>query len=195
MVQSYEEKKARIKERYHTVPGVKEATISRNNSWRENNREEYLEKGREYQHRPEVKDRMQRQNLLYRQRPENKQRKNEQARNRRRTDVIFRLADNCRKRVSTYVTRNSREQSSLELLGCTVSALKAHLEAQFTKDMSWDTYGRHGWHIDHIKPIASFDLSIPEQVQECFHYTNLQPLWAEENLRKGCSMQDSQRLP
>lgn len=51
--------------------------------------------------------------------------------------------------------------------------------------MSWENYGIRGWHIDHIKPCASFDLSIIEEQKECFHYTNLQPLWWHENLAKS----------
>jgi hypothetical protein len=51
--------------------------------------------------------------------------------------------------------------------------------------MNWSNYGLHGWHIDHIRPCASFDLSKSEEQRKCFHYTNLQPLWAKENLSKG----------
>jgi hypothetical protein len=72
-----------------------------------------------------------------------------------------------------------------ELLGCTVTELRQHLEDQFTNGMDWDNYGRNGWHIDHIRPCASFDLSDPDQQRQCFHYTNLQPLWAADNLSKG----------
>lgn len=58
-----------------------------------------------------------------------------------------------------------------------------HLENLFVEGMSW---GKHGeWHIDHIKPCISFDLTIPQQQKECFHYTNLQPLWAKDNLVKS----------
>ena len=69
--------------------------------------------------------------------------------------------------------------------------LKQYLEKQFTKGMSWDNYGNPNgdhtscWHIDHIKPCASFDLTQEDQQKECFHYTNLQPLWAIDNLKKG----------
>lgn len=71
----------------------------------------------------------------------------------------------------------------LELLGCSVEALKSHLEKLFTSGMSWTNYGK--WHIDHKRPCDSFDLSDPLQQKVCFHYTNLQPLWAFDNLSKG----------
>lgn len=51
--------------------------------------------------------------------------------------------------------------------------------------MSWDNYGLRGWHIDHIRPVASFDLTDEKQLYECFNYKNTQPLWAEDNLKKG----------
>jgi hypothetical protein len=53
--------------------------------------------------------------------------------------------------------------------------------------MSWATYGFRGWHIDHIRPCAAFNLSDPEQQKVCFHFSNLQPLWAPENLSKGAT--------
>lgn len=79
--------------------------------------------------------------------------------------------------------------SSIELIGCTITELRQHLEAQFTDGMSWANHGRNGWHIDHIRPCVSFDLTDPEQQRQCFHYTNLQPLWAADNIRKGAKWQ------
>ena len=49
--------------------------------------------------------------------------------------------------------------------------------------MSWGNYGK--WHVDHIRPCASFNLVNEEEQKKCFHYTNLQPLWAKDNLSKG----------
>lgn len=69
-----------------------------------------------------------------------------------------------------------------EMSGCTSQELKIHLEKQFRDGMSWENYGQ--WHIDHIKPIASFDLSQIEEQKKANHFTNLQPLWARENLLK-----------
>ena len=71
------------------------------------------------------------------------------------------------------------------IIGCTLEQLKKHLENQFTAGMTWKNYGRNGWHIDHIKPCTSFDLTDPKQQRKCFHYSNLQPLWAAENISKG----------
>ena len=79
---------------------------------------------------------------------------------------------------------NVKAAATLELLGCTPEHLRAYLEAQFEPGMSWENYGRDGWHVDHIRPCASFDLTDPAQQRECFHFANLQPLWAADNLAK-----------
>jgi hypothetical protein len=75
--------------------------------------------------------------------------------------------------------------STEELLGCSFDVFVEHLQSQFKDGMSWDNRGRTGWHIDHIRPCASFDLSDPDQQRQCFHYTNMQPLWAADNFSKG----------
>jgi hypothetical protein len=100
-------------------------------------------------------------------------------------DEAFRLTKNLRHRVRQAIKGFTKSARTLELFGCTPEELKKHLESQFKPDMTWENYGYRGWHIDHIRPCADFDLSDPEQQRQCFHYTNLQPLWAEENLRKS----------
>lgn len=72
---------------------------------------------------------------------------------------------------------------TFELLGCSIDDFLQHLESQFTEGMSWGNQGE--WHIDHIKPCSSFDLSKEDEQRKCFHYTNLQPLWAIDNIKKG----------
>ena len=72
---------------------------------------------------------------------------------------------------------------SVELIGCSIFDLKAYLASKFTEGMSWENYGK--WHIDHIIPCCAFNLVDPQEQLKCFHYTNLQPLWAEDNMRKG----------
>lgn len=81
--------------------------------------------------------------------------------------------------------RGNKSASAIELTGCTILELKEHLESLFKPGMTWENHSRNGWHIDHIKPCASFNLSDPEEQNICFHYSNLQPLWAEENIKKS----------
>jgi hypothetical protein len=72
---------------------------------------------------------------------------------------------------------------TMELVGCSKDDLLVHLESKFTEGMTWENYGK--WHIDHIRPCASFNLEDREEQKRCFHWTNLQPLWAQYNIRKG----------
>lgn len=81
--------------------------------------------------------------------------------------------------------KGTKAGSAVRDLGCTTEELRAYLEAQFRLGMSWDNYGKGGWEIDHITPLASFDLTDREQFLKACHYTNLQPLWHHENRAKG----------
>ena len=82
----------------------------------------------------------------------------------------------------------TKSESSEKLLGCTLDEARAHLESTFTEGMSWDTL--HLLHIDHILPVAMFNLEIIEEQMMCFNYRNLQMLWKEDNLRKGCNIEE-----
>lgn len=99
-------------------------------------------------------------------------------------DLEFRLAHLIRSRIQKAVKRGRKGAKSQALLGCSIARLRAHLESLFLPGMSWQNYGPKGWHIDHIRPCAAFNLLDPEQQRCCFHYTNLQPLWAKENHQK-----------
>jgi len=78
--------------------------------------------------------------------------------------------------------------SAVNDLGCTIDELKARLESPFQPGMTWDNWGLYGWHIDHIIPLASFNLEDREQFLKVNHYTNLQPLWCDDNWEKGCKL-------
>ncbi len=101
------------------------------------------------------------------------------------TDINFRLREVLRGRIYKAVKANSTYKSAktIDLIGCEVEFLKTYLEGLFTLGMSWSNYGQ--WHIDHIKPCSLFDLTIEDEQRKCFNYTNLQPLWAEDNLEKS----------
>ena len=79
--------------------------------------------------------------------------------------------------------KGKKELRTIELLGCTVAQAKSHIEKQFKSGMSWENYGYYGWHIDHIIPLSS--AKTEEDVYQLSHYANLQPLWGEENFKKG----------
>jgi len=105
---------------------------------------------------------------------------------RMRTEPEYVLRRAVRARTGAAVKSiGEKSAGSLEYLGCSISELKTHLESQFKPGMSWDNYGYYGWHIDHIKPISSFNLTIETELAQACHYTNLQPLWAKENFSKG----------
>lgn len=116
-----------------------------------------------------------------------KKKNNERERIRRKEDLNFRLNGNLKARVrSALKLRNGKKAyRTIELIGCSISNLKKHLESLFIDGMTWDNYGE--WHIDHKIPCASFDLTTPKEQKKCFHYSNLQPLWAIDNIKKGAS--------
>lgn len=95
-----------------------------------------------------------------------------------------RLWELCRKRIAV------KYDSALELCGCSPEQLRQIIENKFRNGMTWDNYGTV-WEIDHIRPIASFNLFVKEDQRQCFHYTNLQPLLAWENRRKSDSVQQA----
>lgn len=96
-----------------------------------------------------------------------------------------RLISNMRSRVSQAISRGSgkKARKTVELIGCEVNELIEHLESKFTDGMTMANYGK--WHVDHIKPCALFDMKLDSEQKLCFHYSNLQPLWAEDNLLKS----------
>jgi len=102
--------------------------------------------------------------------------------NRYKNDPIFALKINQRSRVRA-ILKNNKNCKTHELLGCSFEELKQHLESQFQEGMGWHNMGE--WHIDHIVPLAIFDLTNADQQKIAFNYKNLQPLWALDNLKKG----------
>lgn len=107
---------------------------------------------------------------------------------RREEDSQYRMKMALHVRLYDAVKRQKGVKSSktLELLGCTVDQLQTFIGAEFEEGMTWENYGE--WHIDHMRPCASFNLEDPEDQKKCFHWTNLQPLWAADNLAKGARL-------
>ena len=110
--------------------------------------------------------------------------RNEYERNRRLNDPIYKLTDNVRERLRNYLksTGITKSKRTFDIVGCSPPELKDYLEKKFTEGMSWDLVGKH-IHIDHIIPLSS--AKTEEELYKLCHYTNLQPLWAKDNLKKS----------
>lgn len=100
-------------------------------------------------------------------------------------DLQLYMKEVLRSRISMAIKyyKGIKSCSALDLLGADIETVRKHLENQFREGMTWENHGK--WHIDHIVPCCKFNLTKEEEQQKCFHYTNLQPLWAYENLSKG----------
>jgi hypothetical protein len=103
-----------------------------------------------------------------------------------KNDPAFKLIINVRGRLRAFLRSKgiNKQNKTIELIGCSKESLKEHLEKQFKPGMNWSNHSSKGWHIDHVKPLSKFDCSDPDQLKKACHYSNLQPLWAEENLKK-----------
>ena len=180
----------------------KDRIIKKNKLWRQKNKEKYNKIQENYKEKRNYllkkryhNDENYRNNCLksyhkYRNNPINKdaikltQKKNKL---KYRSDPQYRIVDNlrCRLRQSLKVTKNKKYNKTMMLLGCDRLTLVSYLESKFKPGMNWENHTTKGWHVDHIKPCSSFDFNDLDQMKQCFHYTNLQPLWWRENLKKG----------
>lgn len=105
---------------------------------------------------------------------------------RMKKDVSFMIAERLRSRLYKAIRYSHKTGSAIQDLGCSIEFLIQIIKEKFTHGMTWDNYGK--WHIDHILPLSSFDLTNREQIKKACHYTNLQPLWAKDNLKKGAKI-------
>jgi hypothetical protein len=142
----------------------------RRNIWKKNNSErEHLNNMRWYQEHKDT-EQFKLYNRVYKY-------------NREQSDINFKICNRIRKRLYSIIKNNQKTGSAVQDLGCSIAELRKHLQSQFQPGMTWDNYGQ--WHIDHIRPLSGFNLSNRKELLQACHYTNLQPLWAIDNLRKG----------
>ncbi|MFA1819029.1 hypothetical protein ACDX78_02295 [Virgibacillus oceani] len=157
--------------------------------YREENREKVAARKRKYQEENREIIKAKRKKYYQKHKEERSAYFAEYQRKRLKNDSHFRLKYVLRRRVLHALNGEIKSGRTLDLIGCSVRDLKKHLEKQFQPGMSWSNYGE--WHIDHIRPCASFNLADEDQQKECFNYKNLQPLWAAENLEKGAKWSES----
>jgi hypothetical protein len=160
--------------------------------------------GKEYSRRPEVQERKKKQlrewrrqnGVYYKQHNKNYYKANKKhmlqyIKQRRKQDSQYKMTRILRDRLRRAIQGNYKAGSAVKDLGCSIEFLKGHLESKFYsrsetgERMTWSNHGIKGWHIDHVKPLASFDLIDRSQFLAACHFTNLQPLWAEDNLSKS----------
>jgi hypothetical protein len=104
---------------------------------------------------------------------------------RRRSDIQYKLTKLLRKRLNSAIKNKAKSGSAVRDVGCTIEELKTYLESKFQPGMTWENWSLTGWHIDHIVPLSKFDLTDSDQLRKACHYTNLQPMWAKDNLIKS----------
>lgn len=162
------------KKEYMSRSDVKQKRAEYNKKYYNENREDLLKKQSEYE--VKNKDRF-------------RNRRSKYVLNKYHSDPHLKIKMNLSRRLRTLLDKDLKK--TIDFIGCSMDELKNHLESLWKPGMSWDNYSIDGWHIDHIIPCASFDLTNTEEQLRCFHYTNLQPLWAKDNLSKGSKLPDS----
>jgi hypothetical protein len=152
-----------------------EWVYNRHKKYRENNIEKVKERKKKWLDKNPEKRKEYRKNY--------KVRKQEQRKERRDSDPLFNLTNRIRCRLWKYlkILNITKRNKTFDIVGCTPQFLKEHLENQFIDGMCWDN--RSEWHIDHIIPLSS--AKTEDELYKLCHYTNLQPLWAEDNLKKS----------
>ena len=179
-------------ERRNKDEASREAYLKRSKQWRENNKEKIknyhlekrdvnLERFKEY--REENKEKIKMSKKLYQQKPENKVKRNEKDKQRRKEDETFRIMTNIRTRIHNVLKQNKTDKTD-KLLGCNKTQLHYWLSYQLHDDLTWDNYA-DVWQIDHVVPLAFFDMTDQKQQLLAFNWSNLRPLYSDDNSFKN----------
>lgn len=140
---------------------------------------------------PEYKKLVRERNRIRQQTTESRKITNANNKKRREEDVQFKLRGNITRNTTAAIKNHFKSGKTIELLGCSIEHLKIYIESLWQPGMTWNNWGRMNgdgrsmWQIDHIIPCSAFDLSKPEEQRKCFHWSNLQPLWAIDNIKKS----------
>jgi hypothetical protein len=189
-------KNIRERERYHKNLEYRKKILKHQKEYYQIHKKEKLEQQKKYRinneekikkYEEKRKERKKQYLKEYRQKNREKLRVNKRKyeNNKLKTNIDFKLALLLRDRLRKAIKNGYKAGSTIKDLGCSIPELKLYLESIFQRGMSWDNYGVYGWHIDHIIPLKFFNLSNREEFLKACHYTNLQPLWSKENIRKG----------
>ena len=175
--------------KYNKRPTCKVCVLKDNDAYnaRSEVKEHQKEWGADYRSRPGNRERKNAYLEEYNQRPSVKLHKRLQEQLKLDNDIQYKLACSLRDRLRKAIKGNAKVGSAVVDLGCPIVFFKKYLESKFQLGMNWENWGlgNEKWHIDHIKPLIKFDLTDREQLLIACHYTNLQPLWQKDNLKKG----------
>jgi len=148
---------------------------------------EHKEERRKYkeEHKEEIKKSKKKYNQEHKKEINNRNKK--YITRRKKVDIQYKLAISLRCRLGIALKKRYKSGSAVKDLGCSIEYLKKHLESQFLPGMSWNNWGNkeRDWSIDHVKPLSKIDLTDREQFLMACHYTNLQPMWHIDNMKKG----------
>lgn len=148
-------------------PEVRAERVNKTREWVKNNKERHLEWSRCYRKKRAERDPVYKASIAMRRR-------------------FYMAVHN-----QVYDGWDIRSGEAVRLLGCTIKEFVSYIESLWTDGMSWENWSRDGWHIDHIIPLASFDLADEDQRLKACHFSNLRPLWAKENMSKGSKVFES----
>tara|TARA_R110001632_G_scaffold142396_1_gene258402 strand:- start:29 stop:679 length:651 start_codon:yes stop_codon:yes gene_type:complete len=169
----------------------RETQLSKMKDYNTDNREVRLEQQKQY--REDNKESIHQTKEIWRKNNQKRVTTNLNKNRKRRydTDMMFRLKTHIGNRLKVYLKKNNLQKNNTtqNIIGCSPQELRDHLESQFTDGMSWNNYGFYGWHVDHIIPMAS--AKTEKELHKLNHYSNLQPLWAEDNIKKGDKILDN----
>lgn len=154
---------------------------SKKTKWYEENKEIISQKQKQYRqnNREKIKEHQKQYQL------DNKDKRNEYLKQKRKEDQLFKLRRNTGNLILASIKRQgyTKRSKTFEILGCSYEEFKSYIENQFTDGMSWENHTTNGWHLDHIIPISY--AKTEDDIIRLNHYTNFQPLWAEDNLKKS----------
>ena len=181
----YKTKQSIYKKKYNKKPLVIISKKKYNKSWYLKNREKKLQQNSSWIKKNQSKyNAMKRKNYI-----KNKDKRNLNYKKRIKEDINFKIkkyvSSRLRNGLARFNQKKNKGKRTQEYLGCSYSFFAKYLEKKFKKGMSWKNFGRNGWEIDHIKPLAKFDLTKVNHQKKAFNFKNTQPLWRKENRLKG----------
>jgi hypothetical protein len=162
----------------------KERLLNQKKEYYENRKEQIKEKNKKRYYENQIKYQTSARDRYHKSNPDHRRMiKNTYYHNKRKNNPCDKIRQNLSRRIRDFIKKDNI--TTQDLLGCSFEEFQKYLESLFLSGMNWENYGVHGWHIDHIIPCDSFDLSNSNQIKQCFHFSNLQPLWAKDNIKKS----------